>query len=775
MTFTMCVMHSMTLIHKVINTGSDISSENVWLPSKFQDHWRSLLQAYCHIESPKILHRLLVHKQIFLLVVLDLSKVGTYTSLKDKDMLESKDPQVMRIEQYFLMTDYSLWEVILNGDSPIPIRVVDDKHQLKFNIHKDAKSLMEAIEKRFGGNKETKKVQKILLKQQYENFTGSREGILQGSAVHLGIQRIKTLKGGMFQWRLLLLMHSIVFNFDDLIRFESDVSMPTSPVHDMYKSGEGDNVPTVLNVKHGTTKPNKDLSQLNWPSAPIIEDWVSDSEDKSEGEPMPPQKAPSFVQTFKQVKTPRPSVKLVEHPTPAKNLRKDIPKHVVPTAVLTRSRLVSLTAARPATTAQALKDKGVIDNGFLRHMTRNISYLSDFEEINRGYVTFGGNLKGGKITGKDPQNKDSNAAFNVKENESEVHVSLISSDKQKIHDKKAKRKAKGKSPVELSTGVRDLSDEFEEFSDNRTNGVNADSTPVTAVGQNSTNNTNSFSVAGTSNTIVSLTFTIGGKSLFMDPSQYHDDPNMPALEDITFPDDEEDVAAQTRSMAWMVKEQEPKRVHQALKDPSWIEAMQKELFQFKMQKVWVLVDLPKGKRAIGLKWGFRNKKDKRGIVIRNKACSIALGYTHKEGIDYKEVFTPVAMIEAIRLFLAYDSFMGFMVYQMDVKSTFVYGIIEEEVYVCQPPGFKDPDYPDKVYKVVKALYGLHQALRAWYETLANYLLENGFQRGKSDQTLFGKKQKGDILLVQVYVDDIIFGSTNKDLCNAFEKLMKDKF
>nr|GFB84915.1 putative ribonuclease H-like domain-containing protein [Tanacetum cinerariifolium] len=101
--------------------------------------------------------------------------------------------------------------------------------------------------------------------------------------------------------------------------------------------------------------------------------------------------------------------------------------------------------------------------------------------------------------------------------------------------------------------------------------------------------------------------------------------------------------------------------------------------------------------------------------------------------------------------------------------------IEEEVYVCQAPGFEDPDHPDKVYEVVKALYGLHQAPRAWYETLANYLLENGFQRGKIDQTLFIKRQKGDILLVQIYVDDIIFGATNKDLCKSFEKLMKDKF
>ncbi|GJU87409.1 putative ribonuclease H-like domain-containing protein [Tanacetum coccineum] len=157
----------------------------------------------------------------------------------------------------------------------------------------------------------------------------------------------------------------------------------------------------------------------------------------------------------------------------------------------------------------------------------------------------------------------------------------------------------------------------------------------------------------------------------------------------------------------------------------------------------------------------------------NKARLVAQGHRQEEGIDYEEVFVPVARIEAIMLFLAYASFMGFLVYQMDVKSAFFHGTIEEEVYVTQPPGFKDPDHPDKVYKVVKALYGLHQAPRAWYETLANYLLSNRFNKGKIDQTLFIKKQKGDILLVHVYEDDIIFGSTNKELCTGFEKLMKD--
>ncbi|GJY09060.1 putative ribonuclease H-like domain-containing protein [Tanacetum coccineum] len=181
------------------------------------------------------------------------------------------------------------------------------------------------------------------------------------------------------------------------------------------------------------------------------------------------------------------------------------------------------------------------------------------------------------------------------------------------------------------------------------------------------------------------------------------------------------------------------------------------------------------KRSIGTKWLFRNKKDERGIVIKNKARLVAQRYTQEEGIDYDEVFAPVAIIEAIRLFLAYASFKDFMVYQMDVNSAFLYGKIEEEVYVCQPLGFEDPDFPDRVYKVERELYGLHQALRAWYETLSTYLLDNGFQRGMIDKTLFIKRDKSDIMLVQVYVDDIIFGSTKKEICTEFEKMLHKKF
>nr|GEU56391.1 putative ribonuclease H-like domain-containing protein [Tanacetum cinerariifolium] len=1331
----------------------------------------------------------------------------------------------MRIEQYFLMADYSLWEVILNGDSLIPTRVVDgvvqpidpttteqrlanrkelkarrnllmalpDKHQLKFNIHKEAKSLMEAIEKRFGGNKETKKVQKTLLKQQYEKFTGS-------SSKNINLKFLRSLPSGwrthtliwknnadledqslddlfnnlkiyeaevksssstspttqniafvssqnidstnesvsvvtsvsaastkvsvsalpnvdnlsdaviysffaspsnshqldnddlkqidaddleemelIYDWsfqadeeptnyalmaftslsssnmimrksqfnvlsykmglesvearlvvyqqnenvfkediKLLKLdvmlidnalvelrkkfekakqerdelklklekfqtssknlskllgsqitdktglgydnqvFNSTVFDCDELTSFESDVSMPTSSVHDRYKSGEGyhvvpppytgtfmptkpdlvfydaptdnETVPTVLNVEPSTTTPNKDLSQSNRPSAPIIEDWVSDSEDETMGEPMPTQTTPSFVQTSEHVKTPRPSVKPVKHHTSSANLRKDILKsrgyrhswnrkacfvckslthlikdcdyykktmvqkpvrnhtmrethqhyarmthphphrHVIPTAVLTRSRLVPLTTARHVTTAvsqtkvqhqrpskhgvnkehspirrpinlrpspknsnfhqkfttvkanqgnpqQALIDKGVIDSGCSRHMTGNISYLSEFEEINRGYVAFGGNPKGGKITGKGsprennmnnvdlknivpsgdltclfakatldesniwhrrlghvnfktmnklvkgnivrglPSNffennhtcfackkgKQHRASCKTKpvnsvsqllqrlhmdlfgptfvktlnkksyclvvtddysrfswvfflttkdetstilktfitgiENQINHKVKIIRSDNRtefKNHDLNQLCRMKGikrefsvartpqqngiakrknmtlieaartmlaylllpipfwakvvntacyvqnrvlvtkphnKTPYELLLGrtpsirfirpfgclviilnTLDPLGKFDgkadegflvgysvsskafrvfnsrtrivqetlhiNFLENQPNVAGSGPTwlfdidtltrsmnyqPVVVGNQpnssagiqenldagkvgkelvstqqyvllplwstsskdpqnidanaafadkenesevhvspsssdkpkkhddmftrycfrpNSTNITNSFNAAGPSNTAVSPTFEICGKSSFVDPSQYPDDPYMPSLEDITYSDDEEDVGA---------------------------------------------------------------KADFSNLETNLTFSPILTTRVHKDHpvtqiIGDLSSAPQTRSMERMVKEQAYASFMGFMVYQMDVKSTFLYRTIKEEVYVCQPLGFEDPDYLDKVY-----------------------------------------------------VDDIIFGSTNKDLCKAFEKLMKDKF
>nr|GFB05134.1 retrovirus-related Pol polyprotein from transposon TNT 1-94 [Tanacetum cinerariifolium] len=224
--------------------------------------------------------------------------------------------------------------------------------------------------------------------------------------------------------------------------------------------------------------------------------------------------------------------------------------------------------------------------------------------------------------------------FEGRKPKSEVNVSPSNSAQSKKHDDKTKREAKGKSPVESLTGYRNLSTEFEDLSDANINEVNAANYLVYAVGQISTNSINTFSVAGPSKDVVSPTH---GKSSYVDSSQLHNDPNMPELEDITYSDDEDDVGAEA--------------------DFNNLETS--------ITKVWILVDLPHGKRAISTKWVYRNKNDERGIVVRNKARLVTQGHTQEEGNDYEEVFAPVAKIEAIRVFLAYASFMGFMVYQID--------------------------------------------------------------------------------------------------------------
>ncbi|KAJ9552883.1 hypothetical protein OSB04_016928 [Centaurea solstitialis] len=216
-------------------------------------------------------------------------------------------------------------------------------------------------------------------------------------------------------------------------------------------------------------------------------------------------------------------------------------------------------------------------------------------------------------------------------------------------------------------------------------------------------------------------------------------------------------------------------IDDALRDPAWVSAMQKELAEFIRNNVWLLVPRPRKRTIIGSKWIFRNKLDEIGTIIRNKARLVAQGYRQEEGIDYDETFAPVARLEAIRLFLAFAAHMNFKVYQMDIKNAFLNGKLNEEVYVAQPPGFVDPKFPDHVYKLNKALYGLKQAPRAWYDTLSTFLLSKGFVRGKIDSTLFLKKYPKHILLVQIYVDDIIFGSTNPKLCEKFELLMKSEY
>ncbi|GJZ86640.1 putative ribonuclease H-like domain-containing protein [Tanacetum coccineum] len=368
------------------------------------------------------------------------------------------------------------------------------------------------------------------------------------------------------------------------------------------------------------------------------------------------------------------------------------------------------------------EDQGYVDSGCSRHMTGNMSYLSDFKEFDGRYVTFGGGAKGGKITCKGTLKTivvgtNSNDLVGTEESigtgyssketgSSQDYILMLLWKDGSLFDSSSKNASNDEPQPSSDAGKKD---------DEVTN-VPLEATHADFFGDETeldmSNITTTYLVPTTPNT-----------RLHKDHSLNH-------------------VIGDVQSV-------EPKKVIQALTYPSWIEAMQDDLLQ--------------------------NKKDERGIVIRNKERLVADGYTQEERIDYDEVFAPVARIEAIRLFLAYASFKDFVVYQMDVKSAFLYGMIEEEVYVCQPPEFEDPEFPDIVYKVEKALYGLHQAPRSWYETLSTYLLDNGFQRGKIDNTLFIKRVKGDILLVQVYVDDIIFGFTRNEMCTEFEKMMHKKF
>nr|GEY06141.1 hypothetical protein [Tanacetum cinerariifolium] len=220
---------------------------------------------------------------------------------------------------------------------------------------------------------------------------------------------------------------------------------------------------------------------------------------------------------------------------------------------------------------------------------------------------------------------------------------------------------------------------------------------------------------------------------------------------------------------------EPANVAEALRDVDWVSAMQEEFDQFPRLKVWSLVPRPEGKSVIKTKWIFKNKKDESSLVIRNKARLVAIGYSQQEGIDYDEKFTPVARIEAVHLFLAYAAHKDFTVYQMNVKTPFLNGILKEEVYVGQPPSFVSKQYPDHVYALDKALYGLKQAPRAWYDVLSQFLIDSGFQKGSIDTTLFIKKKGKHIMLIQIYVDDIIYGSTNPKYCTNFSYLMVKRF
>nr|GEV86908.1 hypothetical protein [Tanacetum cinerariifolium] len=469
--------------------------------------------------------------------------------------------------------------------------------------------------------------------------------------------------------------------------------------------------------------------------------------------------------------------------------------------------------------------------GCLIHMTRNISFLLDFKEINGGYVAFGGNHKGGKISGKG-KIKTSKFDFDDVYFVKELKFNLLSVSQ--MCDKK-------NSVLFTDTECVVLSSDFKLPNENHVllrvlrenNMYNVDLKNVVPSGDltchfaKATLDESNFWHRRlghinfkTINKLVKGKLVIGSPSKIFEnnhtcvaykkgkqhkaswirpkwlfdidtltmsmnyqPIVKRNQPNDNADDDAAFDgkENENDVYVSANRSD---KNGNKKHYEKAKRDdkgkshvdsPSGVRDLRAEFeeFSFNCTNRVNAVSVPVNATERNLTNSTQNKKDERGIVIRNKARLVTQGHTQEEGIDYDEFFTLVARIEAIRLFLAYVSFMGFMVYQMDVKSAFLYGTIKEEVYVCQPLGFEDPDYPNKVYKVVKALYGLHQSPRAWYETLANYLLENSFQRGKIDQTLFIKKQKGDIFissgLLVKQKDDGIFISQDKYVAKILRK------
>nr|GEW52716.1 hypothetical protein [Tanacetum cinerariifolium] len=586
---------------------------------------------------------------------------------------------------------------------------------------------------------------------------------------------------------------------DDLkLKLENDESLPPSPIYDRYQSGDGyhlvpppytgtflppkpdlifhtapnvnKTIHTAFNVELSLTKPDNYLSHTHRPLAPIIEDWVSDSEDASEAEI--PQNAPSF---FSLLDKPRPAKPIVTkpHSPPRRHInRSPSPKARNFPPKVTAVKVPQVNAAKGVQGKWEWKPKCPI----LDHVSCNTSASMTLKRFDYNDAL-------GRS--KSMCDKKNNVLFTDTE-------CLILSPEFKLPDENQVLlrvpRENNMYNVDLKNIVpsRDLTCLFakvillEDYQQKFLKMI----THVLLVRR-----------ASNIEPLVRPSLSV------LSTNPYKE------LEDIAYSDDEEDVGAeadftnletsitvshipttkvhkdhlvtqiigdlssatQTRSMTRVAKDQgglsqinnddlhtcmfvcflsqeEPKRVHQALKDPSWIEAMQKELLQFKMQKVWVLVDLPHGKRAIGIKWVFRNNKDERGIVVRNKARLVAQGHTQEEGNYYEEVFAPVARIEAIRK-------MYMFVNLYDLKTLIIL---------------------TRFTKWSRHYMGYIKLLELGMKLWA-IIFWKMFSEGEDRSCIVYQTKKGAILLVLIYVDDIIFGSTNKDLCQAFKKLMKDKF
>ncbi|GJS83291.1 putative ribonuclease H-like domain-containing protein [Tanacetum coccineum] len=415
-----------------------------------------------------------------------------------------------------------------------------------------------------------------------------------------------------------------------------------------------------------------------------------------------------------------------------KNVNTARPKAVVnvarPKAVLNAVKGNQVNAVK-ASSCWVWKPKTKVLDHVSKH-NRNMSHLTNFKEIDGGYVAFGGNPKGGKITGR---GNGPNWLFDIDALTKSMNYKPVITGNQSNGNAGTKHKVKEEPGKEGGDSSNDQ--EKEDDNVNNTNNVN------TACDGNNTNNV--YDVSSTVNVASIEVNVVGAKTSIELP----DDPNMPKLKDIVYSDDVEDVGVEADmnnlNTFMPISPIPTTRIH---KDHS-VE-----------QIIDDLNSAPQTRRMTkNLKeheFVYSNKKDERGIVIKNKARLVAQGYTQEEGIDYDEVFSPVARIEAIRLFLAYASF--------------------KDLWL--PDGcFPAPQKKSAYFFMKRHFMDCIKLQDLWYETLSTYLLDNGFQRGKIDKTLFIRRDKGDILLVQVYVDDIIFGFTNKSLCTEFENTMHNKF
>nr|GEV65892.1 copia protein [Tanacetum cinerariifolium] len=713
-------------------------------------------------------------------------------------MLKTRDYDLwsMRMEQYLTHTDYALWEVIINGDSPIPeppVVAIHDEHLLKFHSIKVAKSLWEAIKIRFGGNKESKKMHKTIMKQQYENFEDVNMKLLRSlppawnniALIRRNKPDIETLSLDDL-YNNLKVYEAEIKGINETINVAHDILAAGSKEQPSASSYADDVAMITMRVKKFMKKTGRNLNFNG--KEPV-------GFDKTRVECYNCYRRGHFA---RECHAPRNQGKNVTTagPKAVANAAEGKKENVVKSSACwiwrPKGKLVDHTSKHNG--SYTLKRFNYVDlNGRLKHMTGNKSFLTEYQEIDGGFVAFGGSPKGGKITGKGKIRTgklDFEDVYFVKELNFDLKNVVPTGDltflfaKATIDESNLWHRRLGhinfktlnqlmrgnlnrvlvtkphnKTPYELLIGrspnlefmrpfgcpiiILNTLDHLGKFDGNADEGflvghssldVNTGDKPGDVNAGDKPGDVNVGDIQGDIDEISRNDDVCQGNEIRIDSSTHAVNAASLSINTANHIIDAGSLNINTTDSN-----------HTNM--PS-LEATNIFHGAFDDRDLGTEADTNNLDFSIVV---FRNKLDESGIVIRNKARLVAQGHTQEEGIDYDEVFAPVARIEAIRLFLAYPSFRDFIVYQMDVKNAFLYGKIMEDVCVCQPPGFKDPDFPDKVYKVKKALYGLHQAPRAWYETMSTYLLNNGFKRGQIDKTLFIKQNKCDILLVQTVV------------------------